>query len=80
MPGQDDDDISSTVAVTLKDGRVLTQRVTEFLGTPGRPLTGTDMREKFLLLTQKYPAQQMRRILERIEKIESEANLDWLSV
>lgn len=80
VPGQDDDDISSTVAVTLKDGRVLTQRVTEFLGTPGRPLTGTDMREKFLLLTQKYPAQQMRRILERIEKIESEANLDWLSV
>ena len=79
-PGQDADDISSTVAVTLKDGRFLTQRVTEFLGTPARPLTGRDMRQKFLLLTQKYPAKQMERMFDRLENIEAEANLDWLRV
>jgi 2-methylcitrate dehydratase PrpD len=79
-PGQDGDDVSSTVSVTLKDGRVLTQHVTEFLGTPARPLTGRDMRQKFLLLTQKYPAKQMERLFDRLENIEAEANLDWLSV
>ncbi len=80
VPGQDDDDISSTVTVTLKDGRVLTQHVTEFLGTPGRPLTGDNMREKFLLLTQKYPRKQMEQIYERVQNIEAEPNLDWLRV
>ena len=79
-PGQDADDVSSTVAVTLKDGRVLTQRVTEFLGTPARPLTGRDMRQKFLLLTQKYPAKQMERLFDRLENMETEANLEWLHV
>jgi 2-methylcitrate dehydratase PrpD len=79
-PGQDADDVSSTVAVTLKDGRVLTQRVTEFLGTPARPLTGRDMRQKFLLLTQKYPTKQMERLFDRLENIETEANLEWLRV
>lgn len=64
----------------LKDGRALTQRVTEFLGTPARPLTGRDMRQKFLLLTQKYPAKQMERLFDRLENIEAEANLDWLHV
>jgi 2-methylcitrate dehydratase PrpD len=79
-PGQGDDDVSSTVAVTLNDGRVLTRRVTEFLGTPARPLTGPDLRQKFLLLTQKYPTKQMERLFERLENIEGEANLDWLQV
>jgi 2-methylcitrate dehydratase PrpD len=79
-PGQDDDDISSTVEVTLKDGRMWSQRVTEFLGTPGRPLTGRDMQEKFRLLTQKYPAKQMQRIYERVQNLEDEPNLDWLRV
>ena len=80
VPGQDDDDVSSTVAVTLKTGRILTQRVSEFLGTPARPLTTRDMRQKFLLLTQKYPAKQMDRLFDRLGNIEAEANLEWLHV
>src|SRR5882762_2699291 len=79
-PGQDADDISSTVTVTLKDARVLTQRATKFLGTPSRPLTGRDMQQKFLLLTQKYPAKQMERLFDWIENIEREANFEWLRV
>jgi 2-methylcitrate dehydratase PrpD len=78
VPGQAEDDIASTVTLTLKDGRVLTQRVAEFLGTPGRPLTGKEMREKFDLLTQKYPSKQMERIYDRLQNLESEANLEWL--
>ena len=80
VPGQDDDDVSTTVAVTLKTGRILTQRVTEFLGTPARPLTTRDMRQKFLLLTQKYPAKQMERLFDRLGNMEAEANLQWLHV
>jgi len=79
-PGQDDEDVSSTVSVTLQDGRVLTQRVTDFLGTPARPLTGRDMRQKFLLLTQKYPVSQLENVFDRVQNIESEASLDWLHV
>jgi 2-methylcitrate dehydratase PrpD len=80
VPGQAEDDIASTVTLTLKDGRFLTQRVTEFLGTPARPLTGKELREKFALLTQKYPSKQMERIYDRVQNLESEANLDWLHV
>jgi 2-methylcitrate dehydratase PrpD len=80
VPGQAEDDVASNVTLTLKDGRVLTQRVTEFLGTPARPLTGKEMREKFALLTQKYPSKQMERIYERLQNLEAETNLEWLHV
>ena len=36
--GQSREDLASTVAVTLKGGRVVTRRVTAFMGTPERPL------------------------------------------
>jgi 2-methylcitrate dehydratase PrpD len=78
VPGQDDDDVASTVVLNLKDGRKLTQHVSEFLGAPARPLTGLEMRQKFLLLTQKSPARQMERIYDRIQHLEAEPNLDWL--
>jgi len=80
VPGQTEADVAANVTVTLKDGRVLNQRVTEFLGTPARPLTGSDLREKFRLLTQKQPAAQMQRIYDRLQNLEAEANLDWLRV
>ena len=79
-PGQGEADIASTVTLTLNDGRVVTERVTEFLGTPARALTGKAMREKFLLLTQKYPTKQMERIYDRVHNLEAETNLDWLHV
>jgi 2-methylcitrate dehydratase PrpD len=80
VPGQPDDDVSSTVTLTLKDGRALTQRVTEFPGTPSRPLTEKQLREKFLLLTQKYGAKQMERIFDRLQNLEAESNVEWLHV
>jgi len=80
VPGQAEGDVASNVTLTLKDGRVLTARVTEFLGTPAHPLTGKELREKYGLLTQKHPAQQMARIYDRLQNLEAEANLDWLRV
>jgi 2-methylcitrate dehydratase PrpD len=79
-PGQADDDITSAMTVTLKDGRQFTRRVTEFLGTPDRPLTGKDMRTKFLLLTKKYPSRQTEEIYDRIQGLDREAVLNWLRV
>jgi 2-methylcitrate dehydratase PrpD len=80
QPGHGEDDLSSTVTVTLKDGRVLARRVTEFLGSPARPLTGRDLRQKVMLLTQKFPAPQMAALFDRIENLQAEANLEWLHV
>jgi 2-methylcitrate dehydratase PrpD len=78
--GQSDADVASTVTLTLKDGRTLSQRVTEFTGTPSRPLTGQPLREKFLLLTRKQAAKRMEEIYERVQNIEAESRLDWLHV
>ncbi len=80
VAGQSEADVAANVTITLKDGRVLTQRVTEFLGTPSHPLTGKELREKFGLLTQKHPKQQMQRIYDRLQSLETEKNLDWLRV
>ena len=79
-PGQEREDLTSTVAVMLKDGRTLTRRVTEFSGTPARPLDRAGLREKFLLLTKRFPRADMERLFDRLQNIETEKTLDWLSV
>jgi 2-methylcitrate dehydratase PrpD len=72
--------IASTVAVTLKNGRVLTRRVESFKGTPEQPLDRAEMRDKFLLLTQRCDRKAMERLFERLQGLEAERNLDWIKV
>ena len=72
--------LASTVAVTLKDGRVLTRRVADFKGTPESPLDRAEMREKFLLLTKHCDRAAMERLFDRIQNLEQERSLDWLKV
>ena len=72
--------IASTVTVTLNDGRVLTRRVDSFKGTPEQPLDRTEMREKFLLLTQHCNHASMALLFERLQNLEAERNLDWIKV
>ena len=79
-PGQSREDLASTVAVTLKGGRTVTQRVTAFMGTPSRPLDRAGMREKFMLLTKRFPAADMARLFDRLQGLENEKTLDWISV
>jgi hypothetical protein len=59
---------------------VLSRRVTEFRGTPERPLDQAGLREKFLLLTRHLDRAKMEGLFERLQQIEMEKSLDWLKV
>jgi 2-methylcitrate dehydratase PrpD len=80
VDGQDRRDLACTVTITLKDGRVLSRRVTEFRGTPERPLDQAGLQEKFLLLTRHLDRAKMEGLFERLQQIETEKSLDWLKV
>jgi len=72
--------LAADVSVALRDGRVLTRAVTGFKGTPERPLTQREMREKFLLLTRHCAADDMGEMFDRLEALEHEVDLDWIGV
>jgi 2-methylcitrate dehydratase PrpD len=72
--------LAANVTVTLKDGRVLTRRVEDFKGTPQRPLSHDELREKFLMLTRHCRRAEMERLFERLAHLESEKDLDWLGL
>jgi 2-methylcitrate dehydratase PrpD len=71
--------LASTVTVALKDGRTFTRRVEHFKGTPGNPLDADEMRDKFMLLTRKYPEADMARMYARLQGLEKEADLAWVN-
>jgi 2-methylcitrate dehydratase PrpD len=71
--------LASTVAVTLKDGRTFSRRVEHFKGTPANPLAPDEMRDKFLLLTRKYREADMVRLFTRLQQLENEPDLAWVS-
>jgi 2-methylcitrate dehydratase PrpD len=71
--------LASTVAVTLKDGRTFSRRVEHFKGTPANPLAPDEMRDKFLLLTRKYREADMIRLFTRLQRLENEPDLAWVS-
>jgi len=79
VPGQKREDLTTTVAVTLKNGRTVTRRVTEFRGTPARPLDEPGMREKFMLMSKRFPRPAMDRLYQRLQNIENERTLEWLT-
>ena len=68
------------MTMTMRDGKVLTFEVADFKGTPDNPLTASELRSKFLLLTRDYDASAMSTILDRLLHIEQETTLDWISV
>jgi 2-methylcitrate dehydratase PrpD len=72
--------ITSTVTITLKDGRKLKRRVDSFKGTPEEPLSREEMRDKFLLLTQHCDHAAMARLFDRLQNLEHERTLDWVNV
>jgi 2-methylcitrate dehydratase PrpD len=79
-PPQDRGNLATTVTVALKDGRAVSRRVAEFKGTPARPLDRQELREKFLLLTRHVARDKTERMFDRLQQIENETSLDWLSV
>jgi 2-methylcitrate dehydratase PrpD len=68
-PGQGNGDLAS-----------LSRRVTNFKGTPERPLAPADVKEKFQLLSKRFPRPAMDRLFERLQTLETEKTLDWLNV
>jgi 2-methylcitrate dehydratase PrpD len=79
VPGQRREDLTTSVAVTLRDGRTVTRRVTDFRGTPARPLDEPGMREKFMLMSKRFPQPAMERLYQRLQNIENERTLEWLT-
>jgi 2-methylcitrate dehydratase PrpD len=72
--------ITSTTIVTTTDGRVLKATVTDFKGTPENPLNREELREKFLMLTRHCGRDKMADLFDRIQRIEDEKTLAWISV
>jgi 2-methylcitrate dehydratase PrpD len=79
VPGQRREDLTTTVSVTLKGGRTVTRRVTDFQGTPARPLNEAGMREKFMLMSKRFPRADMDRLYQRLQNLENERTLEWLT-
>jgi 2-methylcitrate dehydratase PrpD len=80
VPGQDRRDLATTVTVRLKDGREFSRKVTSFKGTPERPLAQPELKEKFMLLTQRIGRDKAEPLFDRLQHIENEKSLDWLNV
>jgi 2-methylcitrate dehydratase PrpD len=72
--------LASTVTVTLKDDRTFTRRVEHFKGTPVNPLSPDEMRDKFLRTTRKYRDAEMMRLYARLQNLENEPDLSFVSV
>jgi 2-methylcitrate dehydratase PrpD len=71
--------LAAAVTVTLHGGRVLTRSVSDFKGTPQRPLDEAELREKFLLLTRHCTA-DAGEMFDRLQNLEREPALDWIAV
>jgi 2-methylcitrate dehydratase PrpD len=79
-PGQDRRDLTATVTVKLKDGREFSRKVASFKGTPERPLAQPELKEKFMMLTQRLDRGTTEALFDRLQHIENETSLDWLNV
>jgi 2-methylcitrate dehydratase PrpD len=72
--------LAAEVIVTLRDGRRLRRQVSDFKGTPGRPLDRDELRDKFLLSTRHCGGEDMALMFDRLLNLENEASLDWIGV
>ena len=64
------------VNVRLRDGTVLKKSCDDFPGTPERPLSDDEFRDKFLALVGSDPGAE--HYFQRLMGLEREQNLDWL--
>ncbi|MET0528962.1 MAG: MmgE/PrpD family protein [Microvirga sp.] len=64
------------MVITLRDGRRLELRLDDFPGTPTRPMTESELRGKFLALTDELP--NAREQFDRLMQLEAETDLGWI--
>ena len=77
-PPENRSDMTSVVTITLKDGRQHQIRTTAFSGTPEKPLSQADLRDKFLMLTRQFGEAGMARVFARLQDLENEKDLSWI--
>ncbi|MGE0650910.1 MAG: MmgE/PrpD family protein [Alphaproteobacteria bacterium] len=71
--------IATTTIVRTKKGREFKGTVTDFKGTPTSPLAPAELRDKFLMLTQQCDSAKMDEMFARLQSIENETSLEWVS-
>jgi 2-methylcitrate dehydratase PrpD len=69
---------ASQVTVRMKGGRSIMGEVEEFNGTPARPLTRADLRDKFTMLMGAPDAARATALFERLQSLEDETDVRWL--
>ena len=69
---------AAAVTIALRDGRSFTREVTEYDGTPARPLSHDALREKFVVLTRAQYGDAAQGIFERLANLENEQELAWV--
>ena len=72
--------IATVTTVKTRDGRELKAEVSDFKGTPDNPFSPEELREKFLMLTRDRDQAAMSRFFDRVQNIEDEQSLEWISV
>ncbi len=77
-PPDNQGDMTTTLTITLKDGRSFERRATHFKGTPEEALTVDELRTKFLLVTKQFGNEKMAKTFDRIQNLEAENDLAWL--
>ncbi|HSS82403.1 MAG TPA: hypothetical protein VLL30_01320, partial [Reyranella sp.] len=68
---------TTRTTVKLHDGRAFSRTLDDVPGMPGLPFDSAQLRDKFLSLTAALGGQAPG-LLARLERIETEAQLDWL--
>jgi len=69
---------AAVVTIALRDGRSFTREVTEYNGTPARPLTRDELRHKFVTLTRMHYGDAAHAAFERLAGLENEQELGWV--
>jgi 2-methylcitrate dehydratase PrpD len=69
----------TAVAITLKDGRRVENRLDDFPGTPARPLSPDELWQKFSRLTGRLEPGGAANLFERLQHLEREPSLEWLA-
>jgi len=70
---------AATVTIKLRDGRAWSRSVTRVKATPDDPPTKADVYEKFSLVTRHCPRDKMDELFTRVQSLEREPDLAWIS-
>jgi 2-methylcitrate dehydratase PrpD len=69
---------TSKVTIRLQNGHAMSREVDEFDGTPNRPLSRAELRDKFMIFIRGSRLTQAASTFDRLQNIEEEADLQWL--